>query len=362
MNAGWLDLGALRQHSVDLRQFIDFRQAALANGTRIIEAHNSSGLTFTLLPDRGLDVWSAQYKGMPLTWISQGAPHPPDMGQSWLRQFNGGLIVTCGLTHVGPPEADAPSGAARGIHGLYTYQRAQDIAIHSGEEDAVPIMECSGQIAQASLFGEQLRVQRTIRLRLGDPGFTLHDTIENLGDTPTPLMLLYHCNLGYPLVRAGAKLLASSAVHPRDAAAWAGAATWETYAAATTGYAEQVFFHHVRADAAGHTQAALVNDEVALVFTWDTHELPYLTQWKNTRHGIYVCGIEPGNCIPEGQNAAREAGRLQFLVPGEKRRFTLRLHVIEKAEFAGLHAALHALSSEGKPAARCDLTPYQPVG
>jgi hypothetical protein len=59
---------------------------------RIVEAYNSSGLTFTILPDRGLDIWQASYNGRPLTWIAlaPGSPYQPDMGQEWLRQFNGG--------------------------------------------------------------------------------------------------------------------------------------------------------------------------------------------------------------------------------------------------------------------------------
>ena len=46
---------SIEQHSLDMRQFIDFRQSTLANGTRLIEAYNSSGLQFSVLPDRGLD-------------------------------------------------------------------------------------------------------------------------------------------------------------------------------------------------------------------------------------------------------------------------------------------------------------------
>src|SRR5215207_5289858 len=92
------------RHSVDMRQFIGFRPSTLTNGMRIIDAYSVSGLHFTILPDRGFDIWAADYKGIPLTWISQGSPHQPDFGQSWLRQFNGGLMVTAGLMNVGGEE------------------------------------------------------------------------------------------------------------------------------------------------------------------------------------------------------------------------------------------------------------------
>ena len=58
-----LSRNALARYSVDLRQFIDFRQSTLTNGLRLVGAYNSSGLTFTLLPDRGLDIWSASSTG-----------------------------------------------------------------------------------------------------------------------------------------------------------------------------------------------------------------------------------------------------------------------------------------------------------
>src|SRR5579862_4435421 len=94
----------LNQYSIDLRQFFDMRESTLPNGMRIIDAYNASGLHFTILPDRGMDIWTAHFKGIPLTWVAQGSPYAPDFGQTWLQQFNGGLLATCGLTHVGDPE------------------------------------------------------------------------------------------------------------------------------------------------------------------------------------------------------------------------------------------------------------------
>src|SRR5436190_5200314 len=134
LDANFLTREAVERHSLDMRQFIDFRQSTLPNGMRIIEAYNSSGLTFTILPDRGMDIWTAHFNGVPLTWISQGSPHPADFGQTWLQQFNGGLLTTCGLTHVGPPEKDDVTGEARGIHGDYTRLRAQDIWVDRDQQ------------------------------------------------------------------------------------------------------------------------------------------------------------------------------------------------------------------------------------
>jgi hypothetical protein len=324
----------IERHSLDMRQFIDFRQSTLPNGMRIIDAYNSSGLTFTLLPDRGLDIWTAHYKGIPLTWISPGSPHPPDFGRGWLEQFNGGLLTTCGLTHVGPAEIDDMTGERRDLHGKYSRLRAEGIRTGKlSHESPWTQLTLWGVIYESELFGTQIRMERTYTLRLGEPGFEVIDRVKNIGDQPVPLMLLYHFNFGYPLIAEGARLFtAYQNVFPRDTAAKAGFETWNSYDAATTGYPEQVFFHHVRHDSHHNSRAMLVRDDIAVVLGWDTWKLPYLTQWKNTRNGIYVCGIEPGNCIPEGQNAARRNGRLQMLEPGEMRVIHVDLDVVEGTE------------------------------
>jgi galactose mutarotase-like enzyme len=351
----------IESHSVDMRQFIDFRQSRLENGMRLVEAYNSSGLTFNLLPDRGLDIWQAFYNGRPLTWVSQGSPHKPDMGQEWLRQFNGGLLVTCGLTHVGPPENDAITGERRDIHGHYSRLPAGDLRVTGHwDGDGRYWIELRGTVTEAILFGEQLRLERLYTLQLGEPTIHLEDTITNQGDTSAPLMVLYHFNVGYPLVSAGARLhTASAQVVPRDDRAVAGLERWAEYDAATSQYAEQVFFHYLKADESGETAVLLHRDQVALSMRWNTRDLPYFTQWKNTRQGIYVSGIEPGNCIPEGRNAARGSQRLAILEPGERRAFSVSLTLLDTNEvIQDFVRRMGDLQNTGRLVPICDLRGY----
>ena len=356
----WLAREQIERHSLDMRQFIDFRQSRLENGTRLIEAYNGSGLSFTILPDRGLDIWTAHYNGIPLTWVAQGSPFAPDFGQPWLRQFNGGLLTTCGLSHAGPPETDPRSGEVRDLHGRYTRLRATGIAATGAWLNDRYSMELSGAVAESALFGEQLRLDRTYRMALGEPSIEIADVVTNLGDTPAPLMVLYHVNLGYPLISQDTRFdSAYHGVYPRDAEARKGTHRWPEYDAAIPGYAEQVYFHHVKAGADGQSAAALLQPGFGMLFTWDTASLPYLTQWKNVRQGIYVCGVEPGNCLPEGQNAARAKGRLVMLEPGAEQRFSLRLTVLDGAEAVeAARQRIADLRATGTPLANCRLDDY----
>ena len=356
----WLNREVIEAHSIDMRQFMDFRQATLPNGVHIVEAYNSSGLTFTILPDRGLDIWLAHYNGIPLTWISQASPHLPDFGQSWLRQFNAGLLTTCGLTHVGPPETDPETGELRDIHGLYARLRANDVVTQGGWTDEQYHLTLSGTVTEASLFGEQLRLSRTYRMTLGEPAISVSDIITNLADVPVPLMLLYHINLGYPLTAQGAKLhIAHKAVYPRDAEARNGYDTWADYNAATPGFPEQVFYHKVKVGNDNRAMAAMLHEDFGICLDWDTTHLPYFTQWKNTRQGIYVNGIEPGNCIPEGRTAACENGRLVMLEPGESRRFSWRLAILDgESAIKKQKTAISELQRTGTTVADCKLDDY----
>jgi hypothetical protein len=358
-NPNWLQRDLLTKHSLEMRQFIDFRESTMANGNRLIEAYNSSGFSFTVLPDRGLDMWSAHYNGVPLTWLSMGSPHPPAWGQSWLREFNGGLLTTCGLTHVGPWEDEPMTDGGKTLHGLYTRLQAYGVAINGAWEGDRYVMTLKGTVSEAMLSGEQLRLDRTYRWVLGEPSITWTDTVTNMGIMRTPLMILYHINLGYPLVRAGSQLDVASDARPRDPEARKGFDTWQTYEAPHPGYLEQVFFHHVNAAADRTARAVLFNDEFGLQVSWDTSTLPYVTQWKNTRQGMYVCGVEPGNCIPEGQVAARDTGRLIWAEPGDTFTYTCTISVLGDANaVTAARAQIAQDRDSGTAVAGVDLDDY----
>ncbi|HEX2908918.1 MAG TPA: aldose 1-epimerase family protein [Phototrophicaceae bacterium] len=361
----------IERHSVDMRQFIQFQRTTLPSGMRVVEAHNSSGLTFTVMLDRGLDIWQAHYKGIPLTWISQGSPHLPDFGQNFLQQFNGGLLTTCGLTHVGPPEHDDQTGEFRDLHGRYSRQRAENVQIlpvwmkDKNNDKEYYTLELSGLVAESTLFKEQLRLERTYFMTMGRPEIDIFDKVTNVGDTPAPLMLLYHFNLGFPLVSKGAKLYTpNQAVYPRTDVARSGLSTWADYDEATPCYEEQVFFHHVKtARNSTHSEVALLHEDFGLSLSWDTPMMPYFTQWKNTRQGVYVSGIEPGNCIPEGQMAARQQGRLVYIEPGRDHahRFHSRLTILDGVEaVTDCQRRIDSMQQNGVPVANVNLTGYTP--
>jgi hypothetical protein len=181
---------------------------------------------------------------------------------------------------------------------------------------------------------------------MGENRLVIEDRVENLGFQSTPHMILYHCNIGYPLLDEHAKLLAPS-VHavPRDGDAEAGTSAWSTMQPPTAGYKAQVFFHDMEPDSNGMVTAALVNDRApegaprGAYVRYRAAELPCFTQWKMMEQGTYVLGMEPGNAHVMGRDVERREGRLQFLEPGEVRNYHVELGVLtELADISGLDA------------------------
>src|SRR5690606_25026073 len=153
-----------------------------------------------------------------LTWISQGgvkAPHPFDKGLDWLKTFGGGLITTCGLSHIGGPESD--SYGERGLHGNISNLPAElESVVQTDRVEGIMEMSMTGVVKETQALGTHLEWRRRISGVLGQAKLSLRDEIHNRGNTAAPHMLLYHCNFGWPLVDEGTEILWRGNWKPRD--------------------------------------------------------------------------------------------------------------------------------------------------
>lgn len=289
-------------------------------------------LAFDVHPDRAMDIGAVTFRGIPLAWASpSGLRSPVHRGASpmgWLDSFSGGLVATCGLDAFGSPsEAD---GQIFPLHGRIGTQQADHLGQDAAwTDDGDYEIRVSARVQQARLFGEALELRRTIRCQLGRPVIEIHDVVTNTGGVKQPHMLLYHVNLGWPLVDDGATLhLPTEEVVPRDDAARVGLDEWDRVGAPALPFPEQVFRHALPADA--RVTAVVRNPRLGLEFSvgFSTAELPHLFQWKLLTSGSYVLGLEPANCPAiEGRATAVERGVLPTLAPGESRDYRLAFGV-----------------------------------
>jgi len=337
----------------DLSQIAGIRLMTLADGyeagVRIADVRTGSGLRFQVSLDRGMDISMADYRGTALAFRTpQGDVHPARFdprGLGWLRTFPGGLLTGCGMTYLGAPCVD--EGVELGLHGRLSHLCASDLCVSERWEGNDCVFTLTGSLRECSTFGENLRLQRILEMRLGESVITLRDTIRNEGMERTPLMMLYHVNAGWPLVDTGARLLLNAAATaPRDREAAGGIAEARTISVPVAGYNEQVFYHDLRTDEHGYAAALLHNPGLGmgLFVRYRRFELPRLVEWKMMREGTYVVGIEPANCGVTGRADERKAGTLQFLSPGEEREFHLQIGVVEGDDALAQFISTHGLT------------------
>jgi len=306
-----------------------------ARGSRMLDVWTGGGLEFTVAVDRALDITACRYRGTALAWLSPaGEAHPAyyePQGLGWLRSFAGGLLTTCGLDHFGAPSDD--EGQHFGLHGRVSNLAARYLYYEPTWSAEGYRLEIRGEVRQARLFGENLVLRRRITTALGARSLHIEDTVTNEGHAPQPHMILYHFNMGFPLVSEDARLrLEADLTEPRDADAAPGLSRWSQFEAPTPGYREQVFHHMPRADGAGKARVELENRALGLGLRWtyDRAALPHLFEWKMMGEGAYVVGVEPANSSGIGGRAdARAKGDLPMLAPGETRVYAIDLEVVE---------------------------------
>lgn len=304
-------------------------------GLRAISVRNSV-LNYTILADRGLDIFTIDYKGIPVSYVSKTGITSPayyeSRGYEWLRTFYGGALLTCGLTHAGVPEEE------RGLHGRISNSHCEDLSINKYWQADRYIVEVSGTVREAVVFGEHLKMRRKIVTELGANWIRIETEIENNSFERTPLMVLYHMNFGFPVLSADSELVAPFEESvPRDEEAEKDGMNFVRFQGPTAGYKERVFFHKLKRVEGSKTFTAIVNKNfenriLGVVVKWDLEQMPYLTEWKMMGQGDYVLGIEPGNCYPVGRKGAERRGELQYIEPLEKRKFDLEISIFDDFE------------------------------
>ncbi len=306
-------------------------------GTEVVQFDTGTGLTFNVLPSRGLDIASAKYGGASISFdLPAGEAHPANFdpqGLGWLKTFFGGLVTTCGLTWAGAPCKD--QGEALGLHGRYSHLTARHLKTGDEWTAGRRKLWVSADVRESVIFGPNLLMRRTISTELGSNTIRIEDCVRNEGFQSQPHMMIYHINIGFPVLSETTQLLANSlSVRPRDAEAEKGIDSYNTFEKPITGYKEQVFYHDIKPNAQGMCQAALVNPAfdnrkgLGVCVSFRKKELHRFGQWKMIGAGDYVCGLEPANCSVQGRDHDRDDGSLVFLKPGEEKNYLIEISVL----------------------------------
>jgi len=320
-----------------------------SRGVRYLDFRTGTGFAFRVAVERGMDVAYCEYRGASLAWIPPHLlPGPWYFEQQtefgWLRTALGGLINTCGLTHIGNPETDAVEQYNFPARPLERYGVHDRIALTPGQllrygqrwDGDACLLEAEGTVVQAQTYGEHLVMTRRYTARLGESRFFVRDEVVNAGYLPTVHMLLYHMNTGFPFVDDGAELVAPFAGAPTVLFGTADCNRPEEYSrfiAPQKDWVQQTFQHAMSADAEGRVPVAIVNPRLgdggqALYVVYNRQQMPNYIEWRMMGEGQYAVGIEP--CTNGfGRDEVRRAGEMIVLQPGEARLYDLEIGVLD---------------------------------
>ncbi len=322
-----------------------------ARGVRVLEFRTGTGFAFDVIVDRAFDIGRCELRGGPLAWISgagvQGPWYYEPEGLGFLRGFGGGLLTTCGIDHALFMAEDTAAQyhyppkqtEVFGLHGRVSNRPARLAGYGERWDGDECVLWAEGETLQATVFGEQLLLRRRIEARVGESRLRLHDVVENVGHDRTPHMLLYHVNVGFPVVDEGSELLvAATAAHPRGDHPVEG---HRTLAAPSPGFVEQVFEHDLGGEPDGTVPVGIVNRRLGIgaYEVFDKAQLGHHFVWRMLGEGTYVVGIEPSTNRTGGRLDARERGELIELDAGETRTYDLELGALDGAEAIDAFAA-----------------------
>jgi hypothetical protein len=362
---------AVAEHSGMLSQFAGVRLMTLEDGVergiRMLEFRTGSGLVFTVLVDRAMDIAGCEHKGRAIGWHSPAGFRNPGLheyegegGLAWARSFSG-LLVTCGLDHIlFMNEVSAETyvyspkkTVSHSLHGRVGTIPARLTGYGEAWEGDRCVLWAEGIVQQSAVFGEDLHLIRRIEADVGGNEIRLTDRVVNHGFYKTPHMYCYHINVAHPVLDEGSRYLAP--IHDVVWAAHAGdgyrrqGVGYRTLPAPQLDFHEQVWQHELAADGAGNVPVALVNDRIGLGLEVTTRkdQFPCQYEWQNLEAGQYALGIEPSTHHVLGNQAARDRGEMIWLQHGEERRYETTFRVLDGADaIASAEARIRAIAGQ----------------
>ena len=302
-------------------------QGTKGDGMRFLNVRNGKGLELWISLDRCGDLSRVTFKGDNFGYFAPcGYVHPSYYdkdGVGFLKSFTAGFITTCGLWAVGSPCTD--EGETLPLHGTISNTPCEKYMYY--EKDGVLYIEIA--VRDAYLFNRKMLLERTYAVDLNSNSITMTDKITNIGSEKAPLEVLYHCNMGYPILSENSVIdIPAISVEPRNDHAKSDIANCLKAQKPTAGYEEMCFYHKMT----GVASVSISNPDIGkkLTMTYDTKQLPFFTQWKMMGEYDYVMGLEPGNCHPDGRDIMRKQGLLEYLEKDESKIHTIKFEFTEE--------------------------------
>lgn len=213
-----------------------------------------------------------------MSFLSKNAFVAGDM--PFLNRFEGGMLYTCGLDNAGRRDGYV-------MHGSLHLKTALIVRAECNDEEII----VEGIVRDSALFGQNLVLRRTYRTKIGSGTVELVDVIVNEAYVDGEYCLLYHTNVGYPMLDEGAKVcFDADMVHPCDEWSEKNLFRLHEVSEPTAGEPETCYYMDLKTPC-----VRVVNEKLGKQFTvcYSADTLPQFLLWKSFACGDYALGIEP---------------------------------------------------------------------
>ncbi len=301
-------------------------------GMTLLSIRNGKGLEMTLSPDRCMDISRLSLKGDNIGYFAPCGYVAPAFyeqeGSGFLKSFTAGFLTTCGLNAVGSPCTD--NGEALPLHGRIANTPCEDFYYDETEKE----ISVTGKIRDAAVFGTSYLLTRKYTILKTENTFEISDTVRNIGSTVAPCMLLYHINIGYPMLSENSKVyIPHSGIRARNSHAEKYIETALCMEKPQRAYEECCYYYDVKA-VGGNSAVGIYSPDIkkGVKISYNKQKLNFFTEWKMMGTHEYVLGLEPGNCTPDGRDVMRKDGTLIELMPEQEYSCGVRIQLIENEE------------------------------
>lgn len=277
------------------------------SGLKIIEVNNGV-LRFLLNESKALDMPQLWHMGTNISFVSKNGLTAREL--PFPRRFEGGMIYTCGLDSLGARDGFE-------MHGSLHSTPAKVLSAVCNEKE----ISVTAEIESSELFGKNLLLRRTVSTCPNSDTVTVSDTLINRSAREENYCLLYHVNLGYPMLDRGLTVESDTkTVEPRNAWAKERLADRTTFTDAVDCEEERCYYIEHKTP-----RVTAVNAKLGKTFTlsYSGDTLPFFVQWNSSASGDYALGLEPSTTFLDHHFAYRT------LAPGEEVAFRLEMQITQ---------------------------------
>lgn len=276
-----------------------------AKGLDFIDIDNGN-IRFLLNVSKALDITQLYHQGINVSFLSKNSLTKREL--AFGNRFEGGMLYTCGFDNFGGRDGYE-------THGTFHNTPAEIVRAECTDSEIV----VEANIRNAELFGKNLLIRRKITTKVGSGKIDLCDELINESYRDEEYCVLYHFNVGYPMLDDGGKVIADvSEIKARNDWANENIKTALLIEDDVPNKQETCYFIKLNSPKITYVNEKL-NKELTLSYTMET--LPCFTLWKSMASGDYALGLEP--CTSElDDNFERKVVKA-----GESVKFELSLSV-----------------------------------